>query len=113
MSNKHLWEVKHDYYCSESNYYHAGELEHFDSWNEFLEAYGTANPDMNLLFRWDWRGGDIDTYTSDVLELFYILQRKGIFRPIEVSVSKDNEEEIKRWLNIKFDHLFKLWVPIA
>jgi len=111
MDDKHLWEIKHDYYCSDSNYYHAGELEEFKSWDEFLEHYGTVDLDMNLLFRWDWRTRD--EKGTGVLELFYILQRKGIFRPIEILVSPDNEGDIKKWLTIKFNHLFKLWEPIA
>ena len=48
----HLWEMKHPYYCSESNYFKNGVGMHYESWAEFHAAMGDADDDYNLVFRW-------------------------------------------------------------
>lgn len=53
----HLWEVEHAYYCHEGNYYATDNppMRHFDSFAAYLDEEGSLDPDLNLLFRWDWR----------------------------------------------------------
>lgn len=108
MSEKHLWMVEHPYYCSDSNYYHANELERYTSWNEFKDGY--LDLDLNLLFRFDWKQRDDGINT---LELFFVLQRKGIFRPVEVIVQKSDEDDIKTWLTHRWGHMSALWEGVT
>jgi hypothetical protein len=55
MTERHLWEVDHPYYCTEGNYYSNGCHSTYDSWADFVEEANGWDLDMNLLFRWDWR----------------------------------------------------------
>lgn len=60
----HLWEVDHAYYCNEGNFYSNDTVAAFASWPEFVEAGETeSDPDLNLLFRWDW---ELDTYDGPI-----------------------------------------------
>jgi hypothetical protein len=60
----HLWEAKHSYYCNQGNYF-AREFSdgseiggEFETWADFIEEFGDADMDFNLLFRWDWHEGE-------------------------------------------------------
>jgi len=136
---EHLWEINHPYYSSESNYYcnaanHPGS--DYGSWQEFFEAEGDNDKDLNLLFRWDWdpneyldvpfgvtredeiavrreyadRFGDRDHAWT--LKLFFISQRKGIYRPVTVQVCKADEPAVREFLQGYADHLRAVWEPI-
>ena len=49
---KHLWEIKHDYYCEESNYFGVENTHHeYKTFNDFLEKFGDSDFDMNLVYR--------------------------------------------------------------
>ena len=55
----HLWEIKHPYYCNEGNYFARESCcTEYGSWADFMEEGGDSDFDMNLVFRWDWRGAD-------------------------------------------------------
>ena len=67
MSNKnvdmeHLWEVEHDYYCNDGNYFSNDCGMEFNTWSDFLSEFGDSDFDMNLLFRWDWK---LDEHPSE------------------------------------------------
>lgn len=108
---KHL-SVEHPYYCSGSNYFSNEANEVYESMTDFLEMYGNADIDMNLIFRWDitW-DEEIGEYTAYV---FIMKQRKGIFSPCEIkSISEKEAKEFeviakKHWLK-----LIELWEPIS
>lgn len=119
----HLWETRHPYHCSDTNYFaRPGETSmHFKSWAEFFAEEGDADPDYNLLFRWDWKGQDCEdydptahdeTYRDGVLHLFWIGQRKGLFRSNTVDVCRADEPAVREWLKPRLDHLLKLWTPL-
>lgn len=121
-----LWDAVHPYYCNEGNYF-ASSVEchaHFERWQDFIEEEGNADLDMNLVFRWDWesprKGYGPDSpiewngdpyYRDSTLKLFYLGQRKGIYRWVTVSVCRADEPAIREWLQVRFDHLMKLWAP--
>jgi hypothetical protein len=55
----HLWEIKHDYYCTRSNYLVAPSeideyYEKYESWNDYLKTFNQRFISHNLIFRWDW-----------------------------------------------------------
>lgn len=125
-----LWDVVHPYYCNEGNYFANDCGQHFRSWAEFVAEEGDADKDFNLLFRWDWQaprpddGGDYDrerpikwvgdeNYFDCELKLFYMGQRKGIYRYVTVEVCRADEPSVKVWLQERFEYMLRLWEPYS
>lgn len=120
-----LWQTDHAYYCNEGNYYASGREQPtsaYRSWAEFLDAEGDCDFDYNLLFRWDWKEGenhDLPPFNGDVnyrngkLVLFWMGQRKGLYRWTEVEVCRADEPAVRKWLWPRFDHLVSLWDPFV
>jgi hypothetical protein len=91
----HLWEINHPYYCNEGNYFASESVEsEYDSWAGFFEEEGDSDFDMNLVFRWDWRKADPDEEhwgnKTDVLLIFWMGQRKGLYRYSTIEVTDDS-----------------------
>lgn len=111
---KHLWEVDHSYYCENVNYFSGGCCVSYDSWGEF-ERSGevTANLNMNLVFRWDWTSADPrEDRLHDELSIFFVGQRKGLFRSAVIKVTQEDEDKVKDYLLPRMRHLFSLWQPL-
>lgn len=120
-----LYDSHHSYYCNEENYYAGSEtMKRFCSWAEFEEE-SKADPDLNLLFRWDWRAKYSDDNVSDDyipgsdpyyrdgdLVLFWMGQRKGLFRTSIVEVCQADEPAVRAWLEARWRHLRNLWSPL-
>lgn len=106
----HLWEIDHDYYCSEGR-----ESEVFDSFDDFIEEWGKADKSYNLLFRWDWCDSANPDYEieQDELRLFFVMQRKGYLTSVTVKVEKTDETRVIEWLNPYLRHLMELWTPLT
>lgn len=120
----HLWEAEHPYYCSDSNYYAPGgdrphgEPAHdhveVESWSAF--QWKDSDPDLNLLFRWDWsapadyEGEDLPRET---LVLFWMLQRKGRFMVTSMPIRRDEEPEVRAWIAERWKTIQALWAPVA
>lgn len=106
----HLWEVDHPYYCAEGNYFKADQHRRWDSWQEFVEEtlFVTGDRDMNLLFRWDWhRSGNRHT-----LQLFFVMQRKGLNCSHDVAVTAEDEPEIRAFLTECAETMRATWEPL-
>ena len=123
-----LWEVKHRYYCTEENFYSNDCHRHHKSWQDFMVCWGQSEPDLNLLFRWDWifptAGDDYsefpvpvwagdENYPDSTLQTFWVLQRLGVFMCHEVDVCRADEPEIRKWLEGRMKHLLELWEPLT
>jgi hypothetical protein len=117
----HLWDVDHDYYCSDENYYQNGTQKLFESWAEFMEAEGDAEMDRNLVFRWDWREGEgwelgdyngDDYYRYARIQIYIMNQRHGAFRSASVKVCRADEADIIAYLRPRWENLAELWAPI-
>lgn len=117
---KHLWEIRHPYYCNEGNYFASGGQQpnmHYESWGEFLDEEGDSDMDYNLLFRWDWRppdpkGEQWDNEDHQLL-LFWMGQRKGLYRWTTIDVKPEDEEAVREFLNDRWDYLKSLWEGIS
>ena len=124
-----LWEIDHPYYCSESNYFSTECNLEYGSWEEFVEEEGGNDFNMNLVFRWDWNADqcfDKDTLTARqeyaarfgdrdhawTLYIFWMGQRKGLFRCTEVKVCKADEPAVRGWLTRRAEHMRILWEPL-
>lgn len=118
----HLWESGHDYYCNEGNFYSNDCGAHYKRLSEFLEAEGEADLDYNLVFRWDWVegedcgaqgfNGDVN-YRNGLLKVFFMGQRKGLFRFATVEVCRADEGAVKEYLEPRFKHMMELWSPLS
>lgn len=109
----HLWEEDHPYYCNEGNYYKAGQHYLMESWQEFMTEMGTSDPDMNLLFRWDWLGPDAeDERDEHVLMLFFMMQRKARALSYAVKVTPADEPAVLAWLTERAKTITALWLPL-
>ncbi|MBP2563375.1 hypothetical protein J2857_006174 [Neorhizobium galegae] len=121
---KHLWEITHPYYCWDNEVSHD-----FVNWQDFvaeisspppeLKALGMSvglDPDMNLLFRFDWSeepnftGQDIET--PGTLRLFYVQQRRGTIAAHVVPVTRADEPEVAKFLQERLNYLMKVWTPL-
>ena len=112
---------KHPYYSSESNFYSNEYPYRFGSWKKFRESgWYDSDEDMNYLVRWDWKTPDPDDYEAtgvplpdhDTLHLFFVLQRKGIYAPVEVAVKSEDEPDVKAWLKTRWRTVQANWSPI-
>lgn len=118
----HLWEVQHQYYCRETAWDSREEVgDIFESWAEFLAEFGESDMDYNLVFRWDWREGELyelgeyngdDNYRHARLYIFFMGQRKGLFWSRQVKVCRADEPAIIAFLKPRLRHLLALWTPI-
>lgn len=100
--------IKHDYYCSDSNYYSNKPYCKWESFKDFYEEMKDA--DMNLVFRWDViKEEDSDVY---YMEIFMIHQRKGIFAPHFIQqVTDEDVILIIEYLKPHKKKLDKIWLP--
>lgn len=122
---KRLWEIDHPYYCNEGNYYAPGNDQphaHHRSWAEFISEEGNSDFDMNLVFRFDWKERDEDdepTYNGDdyyrngVLSVFYMGQRKGLYRWATVEVCRADEPAVLEFLRPRWEYLRQLWEGVS
>lgn len=126
---EHLWEFDHPYYCSESNFFSSDCRTLFTSWQGFIREEGDNDFDMNLVFRWDWepkefleddsvaglrRYADLfsDRDHAWILHVFWMGQRKGLFRVTEIDVCKADEPEVRAWLTLRAEHMRVIWEPL-
>lgn len=124
VSAKHLWEIDHPYYCEQGNYFARESVcSEFKSWKEFYDANADSDFDMNLVFRFDWKITDDDGemappgpdpyYRDGKLLIFWMGQRKGLYRYSTVEVCCADEPAVIEWLKPRWEHMRKLWEPFA
>lgn len=121
---KHLWETDHPYYCNEGNYFARESVhDHHKTWAEFAREYADADLDMNLVFRWDWHEdedgwggskftGDVN-YRNGYLQIFWMGQRKGLYRYSTVDVCRADEPAVIAFLKPRWEHMRLLWEGIS
>ena len=124
---RRLWECKHSYYCEEENYFASASdktVSEFKSLADFLSEEGDADKDCNLLFRWDWTEEDDDGdnqcayngddyYRNGKLSLFFMGQRKGLYRSVTVEVCRADEASVIKYLAPRWQHMQELWAPLV
>lgn len=111
-------EVKHPYYCNPGNYANGAVMIHH-SWEEYLEEWGDADLDYNLVFRWDIippdpEGGADGEPTGRELHVFYLLQRKGHFLPVVVKNIDDSDlPKIEKFFTPHWEYMRRVWAPYS
>ncbi len=99
-----LWMVRHPLYCEEAPHHFK-----FPDWPEFRDdpMGQTADPNLNLLFRWDWRPED------DRLFLYWVLQRKGVVVSAEMHCDRSFKDEVYAYLSERLGTLHAVWAPLV
>lgn len=103
--------VNHPYYCSDSNFYSNKAGASYLNWEDFLREWGEdLDLDFNHVFRFDVIEKEKKgTYR---MEVFFILQRKGIFYPVSIDDIKEEEaKSIIEFLRPHFEKTKELWKP--
>lgn len=115
MAEPHLWEPDHPYYCAEGNFYQQGCHNVCESWQQFHELVSDWDPDLNLLFRWDWfvprevlPGDD----GRPQLLTFWVGQRKALQYSYECPVTPEDEPAVRAWLEERAKTIAAIWAPI-
>ena len=123
MAILELKETDHSYYCSESNYYvsgrngqNFGRCEH-STWADFKEGWllpasTDLDDDLNHVFRFDiCKDEDSGNFK---LWLFFILQRKGIYRPVLIrSITQEDMPEIEDFLRKRWEYMRGQWIEFS
>lgn len=118
MTERHLWDFDHPFYCSDAM--RCGEWEthtSFDTWANFKDeasALYEGDRDMNYLVRWDWHSSKLDPSwdEQDLLSLAFVLQRKGILITVDIRVTDEEEPEIRDWLKVCARTVQDTWSPL-
>lgn len=120
-----LWEIDHNYYCCEGNYFAPLSKAHedFECWEDFIGEWAFySNPvylNMNLIWRWDWviveddeerDGTPVPPYHE--LRLYFMGQRKAHGHSIHVRVTKDDEPAVREYLKPFAEYMRTLWEDI-
>lgn len=128
-ADQHLWEHDHPYYASDGCYFTPGHKWHevhseWESWEDFYEAWGTNDPDLNLLYRWDWNRPDAADYEfereenpefqmpGDTLHLYFMLQRKARPHSHAITITEADEPAVREWLTERAKTIRAIWAPI-
>ncbi|MGQ3384471.1 hypothetical protein [Glutamicibacter sp. TV12E] len=126
---KHLWEYDHPYYANEGCFYTPGTQYHdvhtnWDSWEDFKAEWGDNDPDLNLIYRWDWYRSDPSDYEyereenpdfempGDTLKLFFMLQRNAKPHSHRIKVTEADEPDVRAWLTQRAETIRAIWEPI-
>lgn len=115
-------ETNHSYYCSESNYYVDGYnnfgRNNYEDFKTFLNDWclndGTIDWDYNLCFRYDIHQKQTgETVDGFELWLFFILQRKGIYRPVHIeNITQDDMPVLETLLKSQWEYIKAQWSEI-
>jgi len=113
-----LRDAEHPYGAKEGNYFARGHDNTAESWADFLDEAGGLDPDLNLLYRWDWERPDPDDYEPDEpvpgdrLLLFFMAQRNALAFSWAVPVTAADEPAIRQWLTERARTMAAIWTPI-
>lgn len=120
----HLWEFDHPYYCAEATWYKRSDggfdHERWPSWAEFRDntVFTDGDRELNFLVRWDWiswrRHADpgLRSDSPDILELYFVIQRKGFLCSHYIEVTDDDEPEVRAFLTECATAMVSTWAPL-
>ncbi len=100
---KHLWEYDHPYYCASCDYFNKECHRDWESWKDFIEEFGNADEDMNLIIRWDW--------DLPMLKLVILRQRKGHVTSHDIPTDSSQEPEVRALLQKHWERIKENWEP--
>lgn len=107
--------VDHPYYCSGDNFYSNEAAQRYNDWGEFMSEWGNADVEYNHVFRFDLKKKDeCDGIVEYYAEVFFIIQRKGIFIPCHIDIIQDSDvQSIEEFLKKHWNEVLKMWKPFS
>lgn len=119
--SEYLYDVDHPYYCESGSYWNGQNDYHheYESAEIFLEDFGKSDPDLNLVFRFDWGGlgspscEELDENKTSTFRVWWIVQRKGFMASAEFPVTKSDEPMLREWLETRWNKMVEIWNPIS
>lgn len=103
----------HPYYCTLSRWNEKDSVKEYDNFEDFCFDWGGCDYDYNLLFRYDISPKDGNETGQYTMELFFMLQRKGLFVPVRIrTVTESDEDIIINFLEPRWKYMKQLWEPI-
>lgn len=120
---KRLWEIKHPYYCNHGNYFARESVgTEYKRWGDFELDNRDSDFDLNLIFRFDWTeendngdstyNGD-ENYRNGILSIYWMGQRKGLYRYSTVEVCRADEIAVMAFLRPRWDYMRELWEGLS
>ena len=110
-----LWDHDHPYYCADGCYWGgSGETyQKWDSWAAFERAFTDMDVDLNIVWRWDWKGrrADPEWDSADCLSLFMMLQRKAAPVSHDIAIRDEDEPRVRLFLQKHWARLQEMWAP--
>lgn len=118
-----LQKTDHSYYSNDGNHYTSDGLYVAEDWNQFKSDWMIDDDlyldhDYNHCFRFDINE-TYDDYDNLIdgefsLHLYYILQRKGIYRPVHIKkITEGDMPEIRKYLESCYKYLQNQWVEFG
>ena len=93
---------KHPYYCASVNYNDNDAAMKFESWESFIAELGDMYKSEDV--------EEIDLYGECHLEIFFMLQKKGLFRPVTIkSIKEEDMKGIMEWLKPHWEYTNDFW----
>lgn len=87
----------------------AGEVDiRFGSWQDFRDHIDDYDDDLNVVIWWDWYGPDPDE-RGDVFAVMLALPNKNRVTAFLVDVQREDEPEIRKWLQARLERLVGWW----
>lgn len=114
-----LYETNHPYYMSQGCYFDRGCHHEYESWEDFLEEWRESDIDYNWIIRWDWSTLEdmeltpINHEDEELLQIQFFLQRKSYPISCYIRVNRDQEPEIKEFLNKYWLYMKEMWAPFS
>lgn len=109
--------IDHPYYCATNNYFSNEAQAEYETWGAFYQEYEQADPEINLVFRWDVFANVDDNdkpLEGYYMLLFIMVQNKGLFIPVRIlSIEEKDLPEINKYLGVHWKLLNKMWQPVS
>lgn len=80
----------------------------FATWSEFREHVDTFDDHLNVVIWWDWDPPN-DEDPGDNFAVMLALPSRERVANLNVDVTRDQEPEIRAWLNTRLDRLIGWW----
>jgi hypothetical protein len=101
-----LTDYEHDYVGTEGSTQEYRQ--DFNSWRDFMMAWGDALSRYNVVYRWDILDDDVGWR----IDIFIVMQRKGLLVSTRTKIRKSDMPSITRYLEAKWGYMKDIWSPL-
>lgn len=105
MADIPLWELPED---GRPCPFTGEEGARFESWKAFRDHIDDFDDELNVVIWWDWYEPD-DDHPNETFAAMLALPNLGRVDPLLVDVTRDDEPEIREWLQARLSRLIGWW----